>query len=84
MTRGDYKDHFPPWLAFVLLMYIRARFPDGIFPNQKKIHVGIFYVHLEYFTAIGHNCMAVWCIFWLFGVFFPVLVCCDLATLPLC
>jgi hypothetical protein len=39
--------------------------------------VGIFYVHLVDFTAI-------WYIFWLFGIFSPILVCCcktNLATL---
>jgi hypothetical protein len=39
--------------------------------------VGIFYVHFVYFTAI-------WYIFRLFGIYFPVLVCCskkNLATL---
>jgi hypothetical protein len=42
------------------------------------IAIWSFYGHLVYFTAI-------WSILWLFGIFFPVLVCCtkkNLATLP--
>jgi hypothetical protein len=68
--------------------------PDGVISNQKiPILVnfggscngscwsilrpfGLFYGHLVYFTAIWYVC-------WLFGIFFPVLVCCmkkNLAT----
>jgi hypothetical protein len=48
--------------------------------------VGIFYGHLVY---IGHWAyfVAVWCILWLFEIFFPVLVCFakkNLATLTAC
>jgi hypothetical protein len=47
--------------------------------------VGILYVHLVYFTAIGNiTHIAIWYILWSFGIFFPVLVCCtkkNLATL---
>jgi hypothetical protein len=45
--------------------------------------VGILYVHLVYFTAIWFIFVAFWYILWLFGIFFPVLVCCtkkNLAT----
>jgi hypothetical protein len=41
--------------------------------------VGIFYVHLVYFSVI-------WYILFLYGKMFPILVCCsnkNLATLPL-
>jgi hypothetical protein len=53
--------------------------PDGIFSNQKSLFgylpeglamevivrpFGLFYGHLVYFVAI-------WYVFWLFGIFFP-------------
>jgi hypothetical protein len=46
--------------------------------------VGIFYGHLVYFTAPLVYFVTFWYILWLFGVFFPFLVCCtkkNLATL---
>jgi hypothetical protein len=55
--------------------------PDGIFSNQTSQFgyileglamedVGIFYGTLVYFVTISFN-------LWLFGIFFPVLVCCT-------
>jgi hypothetical protein len=40
-------------------------------------NVGIFYVHLVYFTAIKNNLRPFGIILWSFGIFPPVLVCCT-------
>jgi hypothetical protein len=41
---------------------------------QWKMLVHVFYGHLVYFVAISY-------ILWIFGIFFPVLVCCAVKNL---
>jgi hypothetical protein len=57
--------------------------PDGLFSNQKlqfgyileglgMENFGIFYDHLEIFTAIWYNLMALLYSLWSFGIFSPI------------
>jgi hypothetical protein len=71
------------------MVYIHTKNPNlGIFWRtlERNTYVGIFYDHLERFTAIWYSLyMTMWYSLWSFGIFFPFLYVLDqenLATLP--